>query len=87
MNVKTRDRSLGVEESELQVSQQASVVGSDTVQPYAYAAGTRMCERVLELILLVEDGNCFGADCPGCARERWLGGNHAVCLTVAAKVS
>ena len=86
MNVESRDRSLGVEESEFQVSQQASVLGSDTVQPSAYAADARVRERVLEEVLLVEDGDCFGTDCAGSARERRLGGNDAVCLTVAVSV-
>jgi hypothetical protein len=42
-----------------------------------------MRERVLEEILLVEDGDCFGTDCAGCTGERGLGGDDAICLTVA----
>ena len=64
--------------------EQASVVSSDTVQPAACTTITRACEWMFELVLLVEYGQRFGADCPGCARESWLGGNDAQCVTVAA---
>lgn len=87
MNIETRDRSLGVKESELQVSEQASVLRSNTVQPSTYAGCARVREGVLEEVLLVEDGDCFGADCAGCACERGLGGNDAGCLAVAVNVS
>jgi hypothetical protein len=68
------------------VSEKSSVVGADAVQPAASAVIAWVGNRVLKVVLLVEDGNSLCADTARCASERRLSGDDAICLTVAASV-
>jgi hypothetical protein len=86
MNVEVGSCSFGVEKSELYVSEKSSVVGADAVQPAASAVIAWVGNRVLKVVLLVEDGNSLCTDTARCASERRLNGDDAVCLTVAANI-